>query len=585
VLGGTIIKDAFFMVLCGWKQADRTRLHAFLCALGVVGSMASSSLATNDVAGSLIIIDDNGGWSWFEDERAIVDLTAGTAGKLIVSSAANGSGTGGAARNGDIEVESVDLSTFSVSQFTLHDALQADDHDSAALWRRTDGRYVTSYSTHGGDTFTRFRISTNPGDISAWGPEQTFNQGAGATYSNLQFLSAENGGAGRLYDISRTVDLDPHVIVSSDQGQSWAAAGRLLNWPLPTGDPKYTGTDGSRPYLKYTSNGVDAIYFITSTDHPRAYDNSIYAGVIKNGQVYDSFGNVVDDNLFDGTAKKPTDYTTVWNTDASPLSYGWTTDLAVDSQGHPYALFTARNGADSTDHRFLYARFTGTQWDVHEIAKAGGYLYASENDYTGLGALDPSNPNRLFISTKIDPRNQVAMAHYEIFQGQTTDGGANWAWQPITFNSTMDNIRPIVPNWDANHTALLWMRGSYSSYTSYDMDIVGLTAFGPLQQMLVGDLDKDGDVDLADYALLMSGLHTDLTGLSADQARERGDLNGDFRSDFDDFVLFRGAYDMAHGAGAFSALNTVPEPTTIALVLLGAMVSRVMQYRHRAVEN
>jgi hypothetical protein len=557
------------MVLGGWKLAGRAQLAALLCALGTVGLMATPSLAINDVAGSLITIDNNGGWSWFEDERAIVDPTAGTAGKIIVSSVANGSGTGGAARNGDVEVESVDLSTSVVSQFTLHDALQADDHDSAALWRRTDGRYVSSYSTHGADTLTRFRISTNPGDISAWGPEQTLTQGAGATYSNLQYLSADNGGSGRLYDISRTVDLDPHVIVSTDQGQTWAAAGRLLNWPLPTGDPKYTGTDGSRPYLKYTSNGTDAIYFITSTDHPRAYDNNIYAGVIKNGKVYDSFGNVVDDNLFDGNAKKPTDYTTVWNTDTSPLSYAWTTDLALDSQGHPYALFTARNGADSTDHRFLYARFTGTQWDVHEIAKAGGYLYASENDYTGLGALDPSNPNRLFISTKIDPRDQVTMAHYEIFQGLTADGGANWTWQPITFNSTIDNIRPIVPNWDANHTALLWMRGSYSSYTNYDMDIVGLTAFGPLQQMLVGDLDKDGDVDLADFSLYLSGLNADLSGLTSDEAHRRGDINSDGVNDFKDFVLFRQAYNMAHGAGSFAALGfNVPEPSAAASVMI-----------------
>jgi hypothetical protein len=565
----------------GRKRAWRSA-SILVASLAVSLSYITPILATDDVAGNLITFNNNGGWSWFEDERAIVDLTAGTAGKLIISSVANGSGTGGAARSGDVEVESLDLSTLTVSQFTLHDALQADDHDSAALWRRTDGRYVASYSTHGADNLTRFRISTNPGDISTWSPEQTFTQGAGATYSNLQYLSAENGGAGRLYDISRTVDLDPHVIVSNDQGQNWAAAGRLLNWPLPTGDPKYTGTDGSRPYLKYTSNGVDAIYFITSTDHPRAYDNSIYAGVIKNGKVYDSFGNVVDDNLFDGTAYKPTDYTTVWNTDTSPLSYAWTTDLALDSQDHPYALFTARNGADSTDHRFLYARFTGTQWDVHEIAKAGGYLYASENDYTGLGALDPSNPNRLFISSKIDPRTQNTMTHYEIFEGDTTDAGATWTWQPITFNSTVDNIRPIVPNWDANHTALLWMRGSYSSYTNYDMDIVGLTAFGPLQQMLIGDLDKDGDVDLADYALYLSGLNADLSGLTPEETRRRGDINGDGVNNFQDFVLFRQAYDMAHGAGSFAALASyVPEPSAVALVVIAGATIAVRYRGHR----
>ena len=37
------------------------------------------------------------------------------------------------------------------------------------------------------------------------------------------------------------------------------------------------------------------------------------------------------------------------------------------------------------------------------------------------------------------------------------------------------------------NTALLWMRGTYSSYTDYDMDIVGLTAFGPLTAQVAGD--------------------------------------------------------------------------------------------------
>lgn len=573
------------MAFASWRGLDRKRWLSVAnsaCALSACLS-ACQCFAANDVAGNMILINDNGAWSWFEDERAIVDLSAGTAGKLIVSSVGNAGGTGGAARNGDVEVMSVDLGSLAVNKFTLSDALQADDHDSAALWKRSDGRYVASYSKHGSDSLTRIRISTNPGDITAWGTETTLTQAGGATYSNLHFMTAENGGAGKLYDISRTLDLDPHVSTSNDQGQTWTvSAGRLLNWPTPTGDPKYTGTDGSRPYLKYASNGVDEIHFLTSTDHPRGYDNSIYAGYIKNGKVYNSLGVEVDSNLFDGNALAPKAYSTVFNTDTSPLSYAWTTDYQLDSQGKPYALFTARNGSDSLDHRFLYARFTGTQWDVHEIAKAGGYLYASENDYTGLGALDPSNPDRVFISSKIDPRTQVTMAHYEIFEGNTTNGGTTWTWQPITFNSTMDNIRPIVPKWDAAHTALLWMRGTYSTYTSYDLDIVGLTAIGALVTYPLGDIDHDQDVDTDDYALLMGGLHMDLTGLSPDQARLKGDLNGDYSSDFKDFVIFRGAYDLAHGAGSFEALAAVPEPTGLILFSATALGGCTRQQRRRA---
>ena len=72
------------------------------------------------------------------------------------------------------------------------------------------------------------------------------------------------------------------------------------------------------------------------------------------------------------------------------------------------------------------------------------------------------------------------MPRYEIFEGNTANGGATWAWDPITYNSTMDNIRPIVPKWDNQHTALLWMRGTYTTYTNYNMAIVGLTEISPL---------------------------------------------------------------------------------------------------------
>jgi hypothetical protein len=51
--------------------------------------------------------------------------------------------------------------------------------------------------------------------------------------------------------------------------------------------------------------------------------------------------------------------------------------------------------------------------------------------------------------------------HHELFRGETVDGGATWNWTPITANSTVDNLRPIVPNWDDSRTALVWMRGRY----------------------------------------------------------------------------------------------------------------------------
>ena len=68
---------------------------------------------------------------------------------------------------------------------------------------------------------------------------------------------------------------------------------------------------------------------------------------------------------------------------------------------------------------------------------------------------------------------------------------------------------------------------------------------------------RDGDVDLDDYAMYLSGLHKDLSGLTADEAFAKGDLNGDGVNDFADFVLFRAAYNTAHGAGSFAAASPV----------------------------
>ena len=74
----------------------------------------------------LIVFNDNGAWSWFEDERAVVDEFGGV---LLVSSVANGSGSGGAARHGNVEVTTFDLAETSTERTVLHANLEADDHD------------------------------------------------------------------------------------------------------------------------------------------------------------------------------------------------------------------------------------------------------------------------------------------------------------------------------------------------------------------------------------------------------------------------------------------------------------------------
>jgi hypothetical protein len=102
-------------------------------------------------------------------------------------------------------------------------------------------------------------------------------------------------------------------------------------------------------------------------------------------------------------------------------------------------------------------------------------LYSGQADYVGLGCLNPSDPDTIYLSTTYDPRESANfLGVHEIFKGVTTNHGATFAWTPITRNSTRDNLRPIVPAWGRNHTALLWWRGTYNTALSFDTAVVGI---------------------------------------------------------------------------------------------------------------
>ena len=102
-----------------------------------------------------------------------------------------------------------------------------------------------------------------------------------------------------------------------------------------------------------------------------------------------------------------------------------------------------------------------------------------------------------------------------------------------------------------------------------------LTAFEPINGVF-GDLNSDGTLDLSDFALYLSGLHANLSGLTAEQAFMKGDLNGDLSNDFDDFVLFRQAYDDRHTEPAPSRARPVgARAHSWAMLTLGGVVTFV----------
>ncbi len=178
---------------------------------------------------------------------------------------------------------------------------------------------------------------------------------------------------------------------------------------------------GTRPYAKYASNNTDKIWFTYTDGHPRDVVTNLYCAYLQNGIIYNSYGvqiGVLNTTGSSGIA--PSAGTKIFNADSTHRA--WCSDMQLDAQGYPVAAYSVRIGTVDiyNDHRYRYARWTGTQWNDYEIAYAGQCLYTAENDYTGLISLNPSDPNTVYISTNANPVTGAALRPL---------GGIPWFYQ------------------------------------------------------------------------------------------------------------------------------------------------------------
>jgi hypothetical protein len=328
-----------------------------------------------------------------------------------------------------------------------------------------DRRILAAYSKHGQERKIYFRFS-EAGNPLVWGPAAEFvtpgKDGAPFKADNVTYNNLFRLPTGRICNFYRGVHLDPNYLFSDDDGKTWKYGGRLLQ-----------GKGGYSPYVRYAFDGKDTIHLIATEDHPRNYDNSVYHGFLRDDLIHYSGGKVLGP-LSKSSDTKVTawDLTKVLAGDADNVC--WIDDLKLGKDGHPYAIFSIKKdgrgtgGKGGMDIRFYYGRWDGASWRTHEMAYAGSRLYAAEADYTGLAALDRNDPGVVYISTDADPVTGEALVrgaddrrHHELFRGVTSDSGRTWRWEPVTANSSVDNLRPVVPRWRDVRTALVWMRGAY----------------------------------------------------------------------------------------------------------------------------
>ncbi|NLL14787.1 MAG: hypothetical protein GX267_15390 [Fibrobacter sp.] len=435
-------------------------IFAALIIISICNLPSYCQTQQNWVDGQLIEYNKNGAWCWFQDERVVVDTVNS---KLVIGSAANGGG---------VDVVIYDIKNQKIDSKTQIGKLTSDDHNAPGLLvQPKSGGYIAMFADHYDKYCSRYCIFNG----EKWSSEKQFDWtkipgGTNYTiaYSNLYYLSSED----RIYNMARANDRAPNFIYSDDEGVTWQFGGQLTT---------NSSQSYNKGYYKYWGNGVDRIDMVFTEQHPRDHTTSIFHGYIQNRKAYNTEGKEADNDIYDRNYIPTFDkFTKVFShgTQVNGITMGrcWQSDIMRYDDGTIAILFKARANNSETDHRNFYARYDVNEkkWKITYIGKAGTKMYDSEQDYTGLGALCPDDPNRIYISSPFNPGDDNSRAgKREIWRGTTTDNGQTWRWEAVTANSTEDNFRPVVPKWKNGKEALLWFRGTYSTAQIFNTRIVG----------------------------------------------------------------------------------------------------------------
>jgi PKD repeat protein len=402
-------------------------LVVLVCALATAVPAQAAQLPLGD-----------GAWSWFGDPRAVT-----ASGKTFV---------GWVDHEGDIKVSSHDYASGERVTAVLQARLNQDDHANPSLQVRADGRLMVFYSRHVGPAM-HYRISSQPGDVRSWQPAQTVPTNTpgirGYTYPNPIRLAD-----GTTYLFWRGGNYNPTFSTQTGASSEWSQARNLILM------------QGERPYVKYASSGGDTIHVAYTNAHPSEFgDVNIYYARVRAGRIERAGGQDIGslaggpiapgdgDHVFDGSAP------------------AWVHDVAADSDGRPVIVFASF--PSPSDHRYHYARWTGSAWVVHPITPAGGSFRGDGGSpyYSGGLTLDHEDPSRVYLS-----RHVAGLWRVEAWT--TPNQGASWTTQTIGVPEAQPNVRPVSPRgmpdpFDQD-LRVIWMRGPYDSWTSYRTAIAAL---------------------------------------------------------------------------------------------------------------
>lgn len=416
------------------------RADSYTAASGVVamGGRASFNYVEQEIY-------NNGVWSWFSDPRAIYHDGSTYVGWI--------------AQAGSVGITKLVHATGVKTSFVLHSVMEADDHNNAAILVLPDGKLAAFYSKHNDSSGPRYRISTTAGDISAWGNEVVLSSGVTTpvTYSNPLILSQDPnkvwlffraGGGG-----------------STDNGLAYKTTTDMVSWTAMQSVWKNVAGGAITPYYKLISDGVNTIHFVGTDKHPVEGQSSIYHFYMRldgsnNPHWYKSDGT----EMLTALPHSPSVATLV--SDGATVRR-WIWDISIGADSNPRILGTRYPNNDGSDIRYMHWRWSGSAWIESEITPDGAGLYSPEVFYAGGICFDSLDCSKIYLSKPVSGVR-------EIQAWRSNDNGMTWGKQAdITSGSTQINARPYSPRNHHASVSVVWWRGVYDTFTSYNTAIKG----------------------------------------------------------------------------------------------------------------
>ncbi|MFR9502989.1 MAG: BNR-4 repeat-containing protein [Rikenellaceae bacterium] len=386
-------------------------------------------------------ITDNGAWCWFSDPRAV---------------SYNGTTyIGWIDSFGSIFVGAIDEKSGCEKSVCVFEHLQEDDHNNPSIYIDKLGYITLFFTKHSGNDGLYKITALEPESIDRWSDVEILELNdkerssaklyTGYTYTNATRLSSDSDN---LYLFWRGMNFKPTLSISKDGGESWSK-GKILFAPRG-------GDNAGRPYTKVFSDGEDKIHLAVTDGHPRDEKrNSIYYFTLRNDGYYNVRGekiceldNIVEaniaDKVYDGS---------------SSGGKAWIWDVAQDKRGNPVVAFTRY--PDDNNHILCYATWSGEEWIVEDLVNSGGWFpqtpdgkEESEPNYSGGITIDKEDTKTVYLSVK---RGEV----FEI--EKWVKGRKGWSVEPITSNSTKDNVRPyaILGAGKRAKGEVVWMQNTY----------------------------------------------------------------------------------------------------------------------------